>query len=67
MQAGLAILYHIDEEYVAEVVQRARCGLGYNPLDIRGFAAQIHSFLDNPQKLTEMKKNAHRFVQTEFK
>jgi glycosyltransferase involved in cell wall biosynthesis len=66
MQAGLAILYNADLEFVSQVVNGNQCGLSYRMDDLQGFYQTIHLFLDKPEELMKMKTNAYHFVRTEF-
>ncbi len=66
MQAGLAILYNADLEFVARLVDKNQCGCSYRMDDPEDFCRTVRFFLDEPEELARMKANAQRLVRMEF-
>ncbi len=66
MQAGLAILYCQDTEFVGQKVEEYNCGLSYDPHDTEQFKQSIQRLINHPDKLLQMKKNAYQASKADF-
>jgi glycosyltransferase involved in cell wall biosynthesis len=66
MQAGLAILCNADMEFVSGMIKRYECGLTYHVDRPESLIAIIQSWVNDPERLQSMKKNAYKAARTEF-
>ena len=66
MQAGLAVLCNSDLEFVSGIITDHACGNTYDSRDQESVGKMVRNFLDHPEILQEMKRNAYDFARTEF-
>lgn len=66
MQAGLAILYCSDMQFVGQKVNEFQCGWAYDPYDVTAFVATVKGIIENPSIIQEYQKNALEAAQTEY-
>ncbi len=66
MQAGLAVLHHIDMEFVGEVVRQYTCGSGYDPEQPEALRDIVDGWVNGQDHLRQLQRNAYRAAETEF-
>ena len=66
MQAGLAILCNADSVFISELITNHECGRTYEADNPASLSVVVHSFIDHPENLQQMKRNAHEFTRSEF-
>jgi glycosyltransferase involved in cell wall biosynthesis len=66
MQAGLAILYNEDLQFVSSIISECNCGSAFNLNNKEDFALIIRNLTDQPKMLHDLKQNAYTYSRSVF-